>query len=278
MEDSDAENITWNQELSQAQLDEMLAKARRPGLAMMKTLTPDAEGAQGCWLGGEPTLPPEIEWPFRYSEIQQESIPLHFLAQINLASVPRLEGLPELPENGTLFFFYDAVLGDPEKEETRVIFVPGDVQGYPYRPMPPIPQLPKLDSQTLWFARRPTHGYKRWNINFTPFEGFRVNISVNKHFRQYACEAGIEASAAFEKQTRRQRPKGADDNPNFEPHHMFGSTGRNEPEGDFIRLIAFKSDPDLHLDYGGDWIVFWISKEDFKENNFEAAFLHGEFQ
>jgi uncharacterized protein YwqG len=61
-------------------------------------------------LGGRPMLPPDIEWP-RHG---QAGTPLHFLAQIDLETLPRmplhnapLE--PTLPKCGALFFFGDMV-------------------------------------------------------------------------------------------------------------------------------------------------------------------------
>jgi len=61
-------------------------------------------------LGGRPTLPPDIKWP-RHG---QTGTPLHFLAQIDLSSLPRtpLHGAPKaptLPKRGLLFFFADMV-------------------------------------------------------------------------------------------------------------------------------------------------------------------------
>src|SRR5690349_19680021 len=61
-------------------------------------------------LGGQPTLPPDIEWP-RHG---QAGTPLHFLAQIDLSTLPRTPlhnapDQPELPKRGLLFFFADMV-------------------------------------------------------------------------------------------------------------------------------------------------------------------------
>jgi len=61
-------------------------------------------------LGGRPTLSPEIDWP-RHG---QAGTPLHFLAQIDLSTLPRTPlhnapKQPELPKRGLLFFFADMV-------------------------------------------------------------------------------------------------------------------------------------------------------------------------
>jgi uncharacterized protein YwqG len=80
-------------------------------------------------LGGRPTLPADIQWP-RHG---QAGTPLHFLAQIDLSTLPAtpLDGAPDaqsLPKRGLLFFFADMVEemlwsdnGEPFAT-TRVIF------------------------------------------------------------------------------------------------------------------------------------------------------------
>jgi uncharacterized protein YwqG len=61
-------------------------------------------------VGGRPTLPSGIEWP-RQSQV---NTPLHFLAQIDLSTLPPAPlhdapNAPILPRRGTLFFFADMV-------------------------------------------------------------------------------------------------------------------------------------------------------------------------
>src|SRR5208283_3446182 len=53
-------------------------------------------------LGGRPNLPKDIPWP-----VWQKGQPLAFIAQLDLAPLPPVAGLP-LPKTGSLFFFYDA--------------------------------------------------------------------------------------------------------------------------------------------------------------------------
>jgi uncharacterized protein YwqG len=91
-------------------------------------------------LGGRPTLSPDIEWPRQ----GQTATPLHFLAQMDLSTLPRtpLRNVPEeptLPQRGLLFFFADMVEemlwgenGGPFAT-TRVIF---DQQAGPERAPP----------------------------------------------------------------------------------------------------------------------------------------------
>jgi uncharacterized protein YwqG len=64
-------------------------------------------------IGGVPTLPSELSWPIWKGE------PLAFLAQLDLAEIPKEVVPPWLPRNGLLFFFYD-------KEQSTWGFDPAD--------------------------------------------------------------------------------------------------------------------------------------------------------
>ena len=92
-------------------------------------------GSQGVGrLGGRPNLPKEVQWP-----TWQDGQPLSFVAQFDLATLPRLKGLP-LPGSGSLFFFYDAVnqpWGYDPKEAgcCKVIYCPSRLsENSPRRP------------------------------------------------------------------------------------------------------------------------------------------------
>ncbi len=61
---------------------------RRPALMLNLMPKPEDAGVPGCWLGGLPTLPSEIDWPMADLEAECE-IPMHFIAQIDLSQVPR---------------------------------------------------------------------------------------------------------------------------------------------------------------------------------------------
>lgn len=100
-------------------------------------------------LGGLPWLPKDVAWPRQL----KSKAPLHFLAQIDLAALPRspLEpGGPKLPATGILYFFadmYETMLwGDDEvgevdnfKYSTRVIYsaAPGAAPGVEPAELPP---------------------------------------------------------------------------------------------------------------------------------------------
>jgi uncharacterized protein YwqG len=84
-----------------------LDRQRQPAIWFRRR---EDRGSSLSKLGGRPTLPPDIEWP-RHG---QAGTPLHFLAQIDLSTLPRtpLHNAPEeptLPKHGLLFFFADMV-------------------------------------------------------------------------------------------------------------------------------------------------------------------------
>jgi uncharacterized protein YwqG len=98
-------------------------------------------------LGGLPELPPTIPWP-RQGKVKT---PLHFLVQIDLASLPAtplIPGGPTLPSRGLLYFFGDVeeeMLWEDESERgtaydcTRVIF--SESGGARVTPPEDIPQI-----------------------------------------------------------------------------------------------------------------------------------------
>ena len=66
-------------------------------------------------LGGVPDAPDGFQWPtrlrtgVRYGDRIEAGAPLSFVAQINLAELPPVDGAePQLPTRGMLWFFYDA--------------------------------------------------------------------------------------------------------------------------------------------------------------------------
>jgi len=51
------------QKLSDAEIRKLINSRRQPAICMLHTSGSEDEGIPGCWLGGDPTLPPEIDWP-----------------------------------------------------------------------------------------------------------------------------------------------------------------------------------------------------------------------
>ncbi len=80
-----------------------------PAVRMHATRTEMADLAPGASrLGGQPDPPAGLHWP---ANVGNDSRPLEFLAQIDLAEAARVCRLPDLPDTGWLTVFYD--LEDP---------------------------------------------------------------------------------------------------------------------------------------------------------------------
>lgn len=86
-------------------------------------------------LGGEPNLPADVPWPSRRGG------DLHsFIAQVDLASLEPVEGVP-LPANGSLFFFCDTIYipagYDPgDSDGFKVIYSASPLSENAIRPSP----------------------------------------------------------------------------------------------------------------------------------------------
>ena len=73
-------------------------------------------------LGGTPDIPEDFTWPLWLNR------PLDFIAQINLAAVAQIGGIPSLPKSGSFLFFYDSAQqawgSDPhERGSCKVCFI-----------------------------------------------------------------------------------------------------------------------------------------------------------
>ncbi len=103
---------------------ECLKQMHAPGLYLASQ-----EGLQSAnCLGGLPSLPADLDWPLHFKTKR----PLHFLAQVDLGSLPPLGASrsgktpqPALPSSGVLFFFVDmgGDFGDG-KASARVLYSP----------------------------------------------------------------------------------------------------------------------------------------------------------
>ena len=85
--------------INDAHRDTLLTHAR-PEVAL--ALAPDDVPVGASKIGGAPDLPDDASWP-----VDRDARPLSFVAQLDLASLPAVDG--DLPREGTLSFFYDTV-------------------------------------------------------------------------------------------------------------------------------------------------------------------------
>lgn len=297
----------WEREPSQVEIDDALLQAHRPGIMLNKTARPDDPGASGCWLGGEPTLPAEFDWPYTSGGEIGPGLPMQFLAQIDLAQVPRLDTYSEVPNHGTLYFFvepiiepiYGCSINDGSflylKEGGRTLYYGGSIEGIAPRKMPGLPELSEFNSDR---ARQmlerflPFQVPKKWNLDFLVFDGL-----VKKKFSIRALESAIdlgsiEIKEKLKKITSNRRP-GENGSCEFSPHHMFGNLGLrsiedekitlqklsvidsndlSKADGSLIKLLAATGDEDIGYRSAG-WTEYWISLDNLVKRDFSEVFV-----
>lgn len=119
------------QEAGLGRLSAAIESQSQPSLRLIRS----KRGSQAVGkLGGRPNMPKGVAWP-----TWLDGQPLSFVAQFDLAALPRLQGLP-LPGRGSLFFFYDAVNQpwgyDPKDAECcKIIYSPSRLsENSPRRP------------------------------------------------------------------------------------------------------------------------------------------------
>lgn len=275
--------------VNEEELADMLEEASRAGLLLRKTPYRKGPGAPGCWIGGKPTLPAGIDWPM-FQSVEGFTLPLQFFAQVNLREVPRVAGLPPLPDEGTLFFFIELVLGDLngwQPGSSRVVFVPGDVSSVPERDIPPLPDLSPLDAvsdQIWWHSQRsgaehpemPRRLYRKWCFTFEPYETVERYFFNNKTFTEAAIDverarmAQVEESTSVDRNIERHDAWSSD----FAPYAMFGET--RSPDRELITLLLLPPDSDTGIGFHSDWKVnFVIRADDLKAQAFEKAWVQG---
>jgi uncharacterized protein YwqG len=93
---------TLRQTLHQAGLGRVAADIGSRALPSIRLTRGKRTGPTVGKLGGRPNLPKGTPWPG-----VEEGAPLSFIAQLDLAALPKLRNVP-LPRTGSLFFFYDA--------------------------------------------------------------------------------------------------------------------------------------------------------------------------
>jgi len=123
----------------------------------------------GSYLGGLPCLPDGIEWPRN-----NEGRAMHFLAQIDCASLPRT---PDgFPRNGLMLFFAllaeDSYCEDDFHEFCRVLYIDNDhgvvAECDPPTNLEPIAALASNQSSKLRFPNQQPCIVPRWPIEFHP--------------------------------------------------------------------------------------------------------------
>ncbi len=125
----------------------------RPSILLRPTSVPPRTLPAGrSRVGGEPDLPPEVDWPVRAGR------PMALLAQINCAELAACAVDSALPERGWLWFFYDAEgraagSGPTDRGSWAVIYFSGDETALePGEPPGDLPGPPRYALHEVSFA------------------------------------------------------------------------------------------------------------------------------
>lgn len=259
--------------------DDTNAPVSVPAVLLNKMPTPDTLGAEGCWLGGLPTLPTEIEWPW-YIVQDQPIVPMHFMAQINLSKLPRPDGFLDLPAAGTLFVFHTpvmpAVLGGHDAG-CRVYYVEETVSQCPAREMPAFPALSTfpVPGEEWEFNYKDTRmgPLDRWNFDFLVFETYDVDSGP---ILEMWDDIWYDMAAS-------QYDRIASSTKQYEGgvvlHHMYGAnaTGYGPFHKDNVNLLAIGTDADLGFGdvYRVQWTQFCMKRKDLENRDWSNVWIEG---
>lgn len=124
--------------LTPEEITALISDRAQDSILLNRIWPPGTPATGRSWLGGLPCLPPDMDWPRN----RETDLPLHFLAQVDCADLPILNGKSPLPRDGLLLFFSDL---DEERlsEAHAVIHVPKAKASVPPRPLPD--DLPEID-------------------------------------------------------------------------------------------------------------------------------------
>lgn len=242
-----------NRPVSEAERVAAVDEMRRPALLLSKMPTRDTPGAPGCWLGGLPSMPPEIEWPWCRHQ-GKAVVPMHFVAQIDLSQVPHVPSFPKMPETGTLFFFMTKAahhaLYDPETL-CKVVHVAGEVSKCQPREMPEMPDFKEYQEPDAWaqYYEGVTKGpLSRWNIDFFPFDDIHIPARGAKRLWRVRIDALCEVMDNL-REILAERVKGATINDDGggtggRVHQLFGCQSGGNAGGETL-FLALETDDDI---------------------------------
>lgn len=278
-------------------IDQLLKGILVPAVFISKMPIGETNGTPGCWLGGQPTLPTQVDWPW----VQKEggpSYPMHFIAQFDLAQLPTSGAQTGLPEFGTLFFFAsyaeDVELGG----FSSVIYLEEDVANVPLREMPQMPQGVKFTNEMIWWSNNPVTFFDYCPVDLSEYEAIDPNALrakdgyVDEEVYAVALRALILQCEQLRatgvtrqsfstrlfnwfKGVSLQSPRA-----HKTMHRLLsadtGFSTSGPPDQSVVRLLTVEHDPDLNFDYASGALAFFISTDDLIERRFGSAYARQE--
>lgn len=265
----------------------------------------EANPAGQSWLGGQPSLPSGVAWP-RHGVT---NLPLHFLAQIDLAELPATPlrpGGPALPREGLLLFFADIeeeMLWDEQPrgtkyDSTRVLHVEaGSTVSEPPQDIPEISHSfgEARGSYSAGYASYPVATVKPYLIDSFPGQGVYFQNATEKSVDALLIDSIEAATGApvprlpgtsnFKLSAAVSEYKSNDGTTRSDihivRHQMLGAAHSVQGTADEMREAGYVSLFQLDSDYGVDdkfifcdvgMVQFWILPADLEAMRFDRAF------
>ncbi len=265
-----------------------------------------------CFFGGKPKMPPEMEWPC--SDPLTPDLPLHFLAQIDCASLPRELTVgdisfptPDFPKTGTFFLFMHLDNDEAWNLATRLIYRSDDTTTFVERD-PPENLFSMLPEHHEGLARKyHTCEVEKSAIQpcgkllvrqvLTPVPFLSINRAGIGQLRdaynneQLQSDERLQLLLEFigisDKRARDEKPKPASKH-NFGDYYgqnmmqMFGLGGVVQyapiENADKIMMMQIGACSGLPLKLGGSTGLFqyWMDEDDLIARRFETIFVTGE--
>jgi len=218
-------------------------------------------------LGGQPDLPPNIEWPY------WKQYPMSFIAQINLQEMPNIQTDNDiLPTRGIIYFFYTA---NPEAiyeegdfdnnfETSKVLFFEGEINNLE-RTRPP----KELPNELQFFSARVTPRLE-WTVPDS--ESFEINEVLGL---SWGDEDNEKYWKVFQDNFSNKYIEGYTSEFHVGMNRLFGYhdpvQGEHKGEG-WRLLLQIDTEESTNMDWDDTGrVYFWIKDIDLKNLQFDSV-------
>lgn len=256
----------------------------RPHLRPALHLVPEdgpTEALATSRLGGDPDLPPSVDWP------ERDGVALSFLGQVRLDALAGLDHGEAPPTEGLLSFFYDSSL---TVDSGIVLHVPTDglVRREPPRAVPmafrrfdavavaptltfTLPAFEELDANP--FADIPSAASVLEAAEQGPY------TSARRPFLTYATRMFGHPDEMQGGEARFEAVLDRDDGERYR-YVDYAFTNREALQAeirDLVLLLQATAEPGNPLALGGATVCFWIDRADLEAGRFDRAFSRAVF-
>ncbi|MFZ1042369.1 MAG: YwqG family protein [Anaerolineales bacterium] len=235
-------------------------------------------------IGGRPDLPNHIHWP------TWQDKPLSFIAQINLADLPKYEFLNTLPSEGILSFFYSAEqetwgYNPKDKGSWRVIYL--EDKGLQRQNCPSnFPNEGKYENCTVEFHHSVTipnleSPYIDLEYGKSKREEIDQYINLKDHLQEFLGE-GNRINRFLGHPEQQQNDMQIECQLVSHGLYLGDGSGHDDPKAkelsagakDWELLLQIDSDDNAKMMWGDvGCIYYWIQREDLQLRNFDSAWM-----